>query len=152
MTPVFQVTAHQCELDRIVNDVLDVMFSARSEPLVDTPPGSGQYAAVVSFVGDWKGALLVGCSIPTAEKLAQRLFKLNTVTPDDVADAMGELANMIGGNLKSVLPTGVTLSVPHVAVGTDLAVRICSGNENKLTLYSCEAGTFEVTLVRSLTT
>ncbi|MEO5922298.1 MAG: chemotaxis protein CheX [Bryobacteraceae bacterium] len=149
MTPVFQVTAHQLELDQIVEAVLDVMFSASSAPSGVEQPGTNSYTATVGFVGEWRGAVLVQCGIPTAEELARRLFKLDTISHEDVADAMGELANMIGGNLKSVLPPGVMLSVPNVALGGDLAVRICGGNESKSTLYRCEAGVFEVTLVRT---
>jgi CheY-specific phosphatase CheX len=149
MPNLLQVNAHQFELDQIVSDVLDVMFSASSMPANAGHPGDSSYTATVGFVGEWRGAVLVRCSIPTAQELAQRLFKLQTVSEDDVADAMGELANMIGGNLKSVLPPGVILSVPNVALGGDLAVRICGGNESKSTLYRCEAGVFEVTLVRT---
>ncbi len=150
MTPTFQVTAHQLELDRIVSDVLDVMFSAASTPSGATPVADS-ITSVVSFVGEWNGAVLVRCGTGTAEKLALRLFKLDEVSPDDVADAMGELANMIGGNLKSILPPGVILSVPNAALGNDLAVRICGGGESKSTIYSCDAGNFEVTLVHSVT-
>ena len=150
MTPSFQVTDHQLELDRIVSDVLGVMFSASSNPSGQAP-GADSFTSVVSFVGEWSGAVLVRCGMATAHKLAQRLFKLDNVASDDVADAMGELANMIGGNLKSILPPGVILSVPNVALGNDLAVRICGGHETKSTRYSCEAGDFEVTLVYSST-
>jgi CheY-specific phosphatase CheX len=150
MASTFQVTAHQLELDRIVSDVLGVMFSANSEPSGHTL-GSDSFTSTVSFAGEWKGAVLVRCGVGTAEKLAQRLLKLQEVSAEDVADAMGELANMIGGNLKSVLPPGVILSVPTVAPGSELAMRICEGGETKSTLYSCEAGDFEVTVVRSLT-
>ena len=149
MTEQFQVTAHQLELDQIVSDVLGVMFSSTSTPSHAEQPEHNSYTATVSFVGEWKGAVLVRCNIPTAEKLARRLFKSQTVSEEDVADSIGELANMIGGNLKSVLPPGVMLSVPSVALGGDLAVRICGGNESKSTLYSCEGGVFEVTLVRT---
>ena len=148
MTNAFEIAAHQSELDRIVADVLDVMFSASTTPSPAEHSGKNSYTATVSFVGDWKGAILVRCGILTAEELAQRLLRRDAVSEADVADAMGELANMIGGNLKSVLPPGVILSVPNVALGGDLAVRICGKNESKSTHYRCDAGTFEVTLVR----
>jgi CheY-specific phosphatase CheX len=149
MTGIFQVTAQQSELDHVVSDVLGVMFCASSEQSTAEQPGNNSYTATVGFVGEWRGAVLVRCGIPTAEKLTRRLFKLDTISAEDVADSMGELANMIGGNLKSVLPPGVMLSVPNVALGGDLAVRICGGNESKTTFYRCEAGIFEVTLVRT---
>src|SRR5664279_3671280 len=46
---------------------------------------------------------------------------------DDVRDTMDELANMLGGNLKSLLPRGVVLSMPSVVAGGDYSLRICGG-------------------------
>ena len=39
------------------------------------------------------------------------------MTTADIADALGELANIIGGNVKSLLPEPCALSLPHVLVG-----------------------------------
>ena len=150
MTSVFQVSGYQTELARIVNDALGVMFSAAMDPAADCQQGNDSYTALVSFVGEWNGALLLRCGSNTARDLAQRLFKLPSVTPEDVVDALGELANMIGGNLKSVLPPGVILSVPSVVRGNDLAVLICGGNESQSSTFSYEAGPFEITLVRAI--
>ena len=36
------------------------------------------------------------------------------VAEDDVVDVMGELANIVGGNVKSMLPSGCFVSLPHV--------------------------------------
>ena len=47
---------------------------------------------------------------------------------DDVRDVMGELANMVAGNLKSLLPRGVDLSMPSVVEGSDYALRVCGVN------------------------
>ncbi|HVD28484.1 MAG TPA: chemotaxis protein CheX [Mycobacteriales bacterium] len=43
------------------------------------------------------------------------------LTDDEVADALGELTNMIGGNLKSLLPGPSRLSMPAVTVGATTA-------------------------------
>ena len=65
-------------------------------------------------------------------------------------DAMGEIVNMIGGNLKSVLPHGVGLSLPSVVKGKDYAWRICGNNRREtLTFDSCE-GRFRVALVQTV--
>jgi len=45
------------------------------------------------------------------------------MTDEDVRDALGELANMLAGNLKSVLPSGVVLSMPSVIEGSDYSLR-----------------------------
>jgi len=44
---------------------------------------------------------------------------------DDVRDVLGELANMIGGNLKSNFSSQVRLSMPSVMDGSDYDLRIC---------------------------
>jgi len=144
---MFEVNAHQHELNHIVNDVLDVMFAVKAGPIGEEQPGTEGYTASVRFLGNWTGAVLVHCEVSTAQRLTQRLLGAETVSPEDVTDAMGELANMIGGNIKSVLSPGVTLSTPDVALGEDLSVSVCGLNESKSTLFSCEAGNFEVTLV-----
>ena len=36
------------------------------------------------------------------------------VSEADLADVLGELANIIGGNVKSMLPDGCFISLPHV--------------------------------------
>ena len=38
-----------------------------------------------------------------------------TVGPDDLVDAFGELANVVGGNVKSLLAAPAVLSLPTVA-------------------------------------
>ena len=147
MSSVIDVSAYETDLERIAGDVLAVMLSANSTLLRDTDDSIDGYTSSVGFVGQWKGALLVRCGAGTAQNFARRLLNESFVTTGDVADAMGELANMIGGNLKSVLPPGVLLSLPSVALGGDLAVRICGGNQSHSSKFSCEAGAFDLTLV-----
>ena len=69
---------------------------------------------------------------------------------EDVRDSLGELANMVGGNLKSVLPPGVALSMPSVVDGSDYALRICGGNATNTVAFSSALGIFWVTLVQVL--
>ena len=46
------------------------------------------------------------------------------VSLDDVRDALGEITNMIGGNVKALLPTPSRLSLPTVVEGADYAVTV----------------------------
>jgi chemotaxis protein CheX len=41
------------------------------------------------------------------------------VTQSDIVDAVGELANVIGGNVKALLPQPCQLSLPHVQINGD---------------------------------
>jgi chemotaxis protein CheX len=90
-------------------------------PLLPMPPPSGSIddvTASVSVTGAWRGHVLVSCSEAASRNAAAALLgiDLDDVSDDDVADALGELANIIGGNVKSLLPEPSALSLPHVHV------------------------------------
>jgi chemotaxis protein CheX len=56
-----------------------------------------------------------------ASEVTRRMLALEesdgAVSDADVADAVGELVNMIGGNVKSLMPGPSALSLPVVAAG-----------------------------------
>ena len=73
--------------------------------------------ALIRVVGEWSGVITLEMSDEAAETAARVLETAATdeVAPEEVADAVGELVNIIGGNIKSLLPTPSTLSLPEVA-------------------------------------
>jgi chemotaxis protein CheX len=48
----------------------------------------------------------------------------DAVADDEVVDAVGELTNMVGGNIKSLLPEPSRLSLPAVAQGHSQQLRV----------------------------
>ncbi|WP_067473369.1 chemotaxis protein CheX [Actinomadura hibisca] len=92
-----------------------------TDPLLPLPveaPAAG-VAASVSVTGAWDGHVVFTCSREASLRAASALLGVpaDEVTADDVADAVGELVNVIGGNVKSLLPDGCLLSLPHVVTG-----------------------------------
>lgn len=146
---VFHPASYEQEIARIVSGVLATMCGDEAALVPHSPHPGSSCTASVGFAGQWKGALLVRCAASTARRIAERLMKTPNLLPEDVADTLGELANMIGGNLKPVLPPGVVLSVPCVALA-EQAVRIPGRLESRSYWFGCEAGLFEVSLVRML--
>jgi chemotaxis protein CheX len=75
--------------------------------------------ASVAVTGAWQGHVVVSCSEHAARHVAGALMgvELDDVTVADIADALGELANIIGGNVKSLLPEPCALSLPQVITG-----------------------------------
>jgi chemotaxis protein CheX len=73
-------------------------------------------AAAVSVTGAWRGHVVVACSDAASHHVAAALLGVpaGEVTPADVTDALGELANVIGGNVKALLPESCALSLPYV--------------------------------------
>jgi hypothetical protein len=54
----------------------------------------------------------------TARALTRALLAIGEAEPvseDDVADAFGEIANVLGGNIKALLPEHVGLTLPEVS-------------------------------------
>jgi chemotaxis protein CheX len=107
-------------LEEIVNTVVAGMFGEQLDPPYPWPideavPVTGQ----VRISGGWSGIVEVACSPRLAEQAAQALFLLagGEIDEADVRDVIGELANVIGGNVKSVLPGPSALSLPATTVG-----------------------------------
>jgi chemotaxis protein CheX len=149
---ILHVEAYDTEVGRIVQDVLATMTQY---PVV---PGREIYSlkpdrttCAVYFAGAWSGAVLIECPLPMAYEFTARLMRIPKPIQfdNDVYDALGELANMIGGNLKSVLPRGVSLSMPSVVEGSNYSVRVCGVNRNKRMAFDSPDGAFWVTLVET---
>ncbi|MGY1601492.1 chemotaxis protein CheX [Geodermatophilus sp. SYSU D00815] len=71
----------------------------------------------VDVVGPWTGSVVLTTGVRTAEELTRAL--LGPAAPEvlehlDVVDAFGEIANVVGGNVKAALPGPSALSLPEV--------------------------------------
>lgn len=99
---------------------------ARHDRIPDPLPPDRLLAGCVHVTGVWEGAVLIECSDRTATHAAGVMFGTppDTLAAADVQDALGELANMTGGNVKALLPGPSTLSLPTVVAGTDYTTRI----------------------------
>ena len=71
----------------------------------------------VDVSGSWRGDVAVQLPCSLALRLTRAILRVDPTTSDDadVRDVVGELANMIGGNLKALLPEPCKLSLPTVA-------------------------------------
>jgi chemotaxis protein CheX len=89
------------------------------EALVPVPvsPPAEVISAWVDIVGPWNGSVVLTCAPATATALTENVLMTRpptVVDDEDVADALGELANVLGGNIKSVLPGPSRLGLPRI--------------------------------------
>ena len=89
------------------------------EFLVPLPGGlpDDAISSWVEIVGPWNGTVVLTCGRGTAEELSRSLLKEHAppvLDDEDVQDALGELANVVGGNVKAVLPGPSVLGLPEV--------------------------------------
>ncbi len=98
-----------------------------TDPLIPAEDGSGasDVVASVSITGGWSGHVVVACSMPAARQAAASFLAMepDEVGDSDVVDVMGELANIVGGNVKSMLPASSLVSLPQVVNASGASVR-----------------------------
>ncbi|WNV75568.1 chemotaxis protein CheX [Geodermatophilus sp. DSM 44513] len=74
-------------------------------------------SAWVDVVGPWTGSVVLTTGRQTAADLTRALLAEaapELLDHEDVADAFGEIANVVGGNVKAALPGASTLGLPEV--------------------------------------
>ncbi len=153
MQSTFPLSVYRADLARIVVSVFQTMLDLETTATeTASAPAPDGLTAAVYFAGAWKGAVLLECTRPQAFEFTHRLMAIDApeAIDDDVRDALGELANMLAGNLKSVLPHGIGLSMPSVVEGTDYSLRVCGGSLIDRMAFTGELGVVWVTLIEML--
>lgn len=117
------VTPELADVQAIVEQVWS-SFLGETEPLLPqslptgTPFGAEEaWSAAITISGGWSGLVTVELAEKVAFTLTSEMLGFAEVEDGDVADAVGELVNMVGGNIKSLMPGPSTLSLPVVAAG-----------------------------------
>jgi chemotaxis protein CheX len=119
MTAVAADDIHQVTMT-VWESVLDLALS----PTENFRPAGDQVGARVSITGAWHGWVRITCSPTLARRLTGMLFMMEDDEVDDeqMRDALGEVVNMIGGNLKALLPQPSKLGLPEPTAGGDDAI------------------------------
>ncbi len=114
------------QIAEITRDVWSSFLSMELELGPPAPLSGATSTGCVHISGEWNGTVFVQCSVEHASAAAEAMFMAEpgTLGDDEVSDALGELTNMIGGNIKSLLPEPSKLSIPSVANGENYTVRV----------------------------
>jgi CheY-specific phosphatase CheX len=153
MTSESSIEVHPSEVAEIVESVFLAMLGLGAQR--DGPPwfaDPNRLTAAVHMAGNWNGALLVECSREQAAEFARRFLRMDSPDNDVVRDVLGELANMIGGNLKCVLSRGITLSMPSVVDGSDYCFCVCGAELRERLAFQCQEGPFWVSILAARAT
>ncbi len=91
-----------------------------------TPQSEADLAACIQISGAWNGVVTLHCSRALARQVAEMMFGIegDNVAKEDMDDSLGELVNMVGGGVKSLLPETCVLSLPTVVEGDDFMISI----------------------------
>lgn len=82
--------------------------------------------ATVQIAGAWVGSVVLTLSPELALASSAAMFKVaaQDVTAADRQEVAAELVNMIGGNLKSLLPGPSFLSLPTIVAGREFGLQV----------------------------
>jgi len=90
-------------------------FSGRTQDLQQ------DISAIIGFSGDIRGAVIISMKKDLAIKLADKFAKKpHSEIDHDAVDAIGEIVNIIAGNIKREVPDGekIEISLPTVIKGS----------------------------------
>jgi len=123
-------------------------------PALDLPHGNRAFrTGFIQIAGAWQGAVVCIGSGVLVRRAAATMFGLShdALTVELLHDAFGELTNMIGGNLKALLPGPSFLCLPAVVEGADYSVCVPSARPVVEASFSSQGQPFTVKLLAAIT-
>jgi len=110
----------------------------------------GSISGVIGLAGSCKGMLAIHLPDSVAMSITSNFLGMDVdEVNDDVTDAIGELANMLAGNIKMVLDVAgnkVTLSIPSCIHGEEYTMGCVSDADWVVVPFDTNAGQFLVEL------
>ena len=120
---------------------LDIQPSEGSAERSAVAGPSAEIMALIGLAGNWSGTGTIACTGRLACKLGSHFLSTTfDSVNEDVLDAMGEIANMIIGNVKTALEEKVGpigLSTPTVIHGLNFQSRHARNQESILVPFDC---------------
>jgi chemotaxis protein CheX len=116
----------------------------KSEVLIESISG------VIGLAGTHKGVLAIHIPNKVAMAITSSFLGMDVdEINEDVEDAVGELANMLGGNVKSILSENgrdINLSLPSTITGQQYDFQPTKEAERIIIPFRCDAGKFTIDL------
>lgn len=140
------------ELKDIASEVWASMANTYLEPagVIAGPESStGSVTSSVRVEGAWEGAVRLDMNMDMARTTTARLLGAEEadISPEDIQDAVGELANMLGGGVKELMPQPCKLSPPSVSLGDERKCAILSGRITSECSFTADSGLLRVSVV-----
>jgi outer membrane protein OmpA-like peptidoglycan-associated protein len=88
-------------LELAVEEVLEIMLGCRVKPASSEHMVNEEFTAMVGLAGALCGVLTIRCDAKTARQVAKSMLGDTADSEQEVADALGEVCNMVAGNFDS---------------------------------------------------
>lgn len=142
----------QEKLVESTNEIFSGMVMMEIAPL-DSPPDrlgklSNSITGMVGLAGIFKGVLAIHLPDAVAMAVTSNFLGMDVgEVNEDVHDAVGEIANMLGGNLKTILSSvgkDIQLSLPSTIAGEEYSYNSRDSGENLILAFQVPVGVFHV--------
>ena len=117
-------------------EVFETMIFMSIEKTDDaSSPVGDNVLGTITFMGGLQGCVGICCSVGCARAIAANMMGLedpSTLTNEETADAVGEVANMVMGSFKArLLPkyNTIEVSIPSVLCGVNIDTMRMDGHE-----------------------
>ena len=123
-----EVEVNESDLAEMVEQVWESYLDPEGiSPLIPTYDENqpSEVHSSVSITGSWSGHVVYASSRAAAQRAAAAFLamEVDEVSEEDISDTLGELANIVGGNVKAMLPPGAQLSLPQVVLAPESSAR-----------------------------
>jgi chemotaxis protein CheX len=123
-----EVEVNENDLAEMVEQVWESYLDPEGiSPLIPTYDENqpSEVHSSVSITGSWTGHVVYASSTAAARRAAGAFLAMEAeeVSEEDVSDVLGELVNIVGGNVKAMLPPGAHLSLPQVSLAPESTAR-----------------------------
>lgn len=133
-------------------EIFQSMLMSEAHPSEPLPNRSNKFkdsvSGLVGLAGNYRGMLAIHVPNAVAMSITSKfLFVDVDEINDDVKDAIGELANMLAGSVKSMLTetgTGLKLAIPSAISGTEYEVECLAESEGAIIPFRIDEGEFLV--------
>jgi chemotaxis protein CheX len=107
------------------------------------------HTAVIHISGDFRGVVRLQASLAMVRRAAAVMFDTpeDRLDRDDERDVIGELANVVAGNLKALLAGSSNLSLPTIVEGSDYRISTLAIASSRQCSFSLDGEWLTVTMV-----
>lgn len=143
--------------DKIIESTAEIFstmvmmeVSVQGDITDDLLPLQNSITGVIGLAGTYKGVLAIHCPNEVAMAITGSFLGMDVEEiNEDVEDAVGEIANMLGGSVKSILSENgrdIDLSLPSIIRGESYEFQPTREVDRVVIPFECDAGKFAVEL------
>lgn len=114
------------DIYQLVQEIWSSFLQLDVQPCPPGPGGDESLSALIHIHGSWEGSVVIHASNALATRIAAAMFATppDDLSADDTNDALGEVVNMLGGSVKSLVDGPASLSLPTVIGGAQYTLSV----------------------------